>query len=87
MEPLRQFLMDSLKPTPIELEDSEVITDALVVFRVSSIDETNDGISERYRYTVTKGVNLAMAYGMLHLTQATLDNYYFAWLDEDEDED
>jgi hypothetical protein len=86
-EPLRQFLNESLAEEPIQLDDDEVITDAIVIYRISSIDVEDGRVQERYRYSVTEGVNLAMAHGMLHLTSTTLDDYYFECLREENEED
>jgi hypothetical protein len=84
-EPLRAFLLNELAPDPVELDEDETITEALVIYRISSLDE--DGINERYEYSVTRGVNLAMAFGMLELSTATIMDYYQSLLDRGREED
>lgn len=84
MEPLRLFLIDSLPEKPEELDEHEVITDAIVLYRV--VDPSGPAL-ERYRYTVTDGVSLAMAMGMIEISKTTLMDYYTSMLAEEEDED
>jgi hypothetical protein len=85
MEPLRNFLKDALPSEPIDLDDNEIITDAVVLFRVVDISEAG---LERYRYTTTSGVTLGMAMGMITISQTTLMDYYTRLLaDEEEDDD
>jgi hypothetical protein len=62
-EPLRVFLDDALPAEPIDLGDDEMVTDAVVAFRVVRID---DG-AERYRYTTTNGMTQGMCLGMLNI--------------------
>lgn len=81
---LQDFLTAELSEKAADLDDDEFITDAVVLFRVSSLDG-DDAINERYCYTVTQGVNLAMAFGMLDLTRGTIMDYYQSLLDKDDD--
>jgi len=84
MEPLREFLIDAISEKPIELDETEMITDAVILFRV--VDASGEGL-ERYRYTVTGGVTLGMAMGMLEISKTTLMDYYVAVLADDDEED
>lgn len=91
-EALRSFLVSELAENPTEdLEEGEHITDAFVIYRIATLQaDSADGFGERYKYTVTNGVNLAMAFGMLELTKETLNAYYQSWMlsdDDDEDEE
>jgi len=89
-EPLRLFLDSSLAADPTDLDEGEIISDAMVIYRISKVADDEDGslngISERYNYTVTPGMNLAMAYGMMQITLETLGNYYWACLNQEEDD-
>lgn len=83
-EPLRRFLADALPPEPVDIGEHEIITDAVVLFRV--VDVTGDGL-ERYRYTTTSGMSLGMAVGIIDLSRTTLLDYYTRALAEDDEED
>lgn len=84
-EPLRDYLMDALPEQPIELDEHEMITDAVVLFRV--VDASEAGL-ERYRYTTTSGMSFGMAVGIIEVTQRTLVDHYTRMLwDADEEDD
>ena len=83
-DPLRHYLLEALPEVPIDLDEHEIITDAVVLFRV--VDVASGG--ERYRYTTTGGMSLGMAVGIIKLSQTTLLDYYTRLLaEEDEEED
>lgn len=87
-EPLRRFLIDSLPSTPVDIEDGEVITDAVVLFRIVdpvTEDQLPGHMPERYRYTTTSGMTLAMAVGMIEVAKITLADYYTSALADDDD--
>lgn len=80
---LLDFLKDELAEKASDLAPSEIITEAVVLFRVQDM---SDG-GERYRYTVSRNVTLAHAIGILELTKTTMMHYYNSVLDAEEDED
>lgn len=84
MNPLLTFLVDSLPESADELDEHEMITDAVVLFRV--VDASGPAL-ERYRYTTTSGVSLGMAVGIIDLSKATLLDYYTRILAEEDEED
>jgi hypothetical protein len=92
VDPLREFLLEGLPPEPVGLDGAEMITDAVIVFRVvdpmAEDEDMPDHIVESYRYTTTSGVTLGMAMGMLDIGRTTMRAFYTRALeDEDGDDD
>ena len=82
-EPLRAFLADALPEQPVDMLDGEMITDAVVCFRLTRIE---DG-AERYRYTTTSGVTQASMLGMLDIAMDQLTAVITSDVLDDEDDD
>ncbi len=71
VEPLRELLTSGLPDQPVALAANEVITDAVVVYRIQETDSTD----ERYRYAATNGLAYATAVGMAELLRVMLDDF------------
>jgi hypothetical protein len=89
VEPLRQFLLDNLaeNPTQGDAEGDNIIVDAIVIYRIQGIGENDGPGNELYKYTVTTGVNMAMAFGMMQIAAERISHVYHIILDQAEEDD
>lgn len=89
VEPLRKFLMDNLpeNPTQGDAEDTNVITDAIVIYRIQDFSPEGGYCNELYKYTTTAGVSMAMAFGMMEITSMKIGHVYHEMLNQSEEEE
>lgn len=76
---LKPFLMESL-PKKFELNEGEVIADAMVLTRIVDLgsegEEGDTGFGERYEYTTSRGLSFALARGMIQCIHEQMIDLY-----------
>jgi hypothetical protein len=76
---LKPFLNENL-PVKFEINEGEMITDALVLVRIVNVggelQDGDTGFGERYEYTTTKGLAFATARGMIQCVHEQMIDFY-----------